>query len=57
MCEVQGVVLQGTKLGPWLFIIMINNLDIPGFELWKYDDDSTNIVNSKYHLSSRKLIQ
>ena len=26
---------------PWLFIIMINDLDIPGFELWKYVDDST----------------
>ena len=23
------------------FIIMINDLDIPGFELWKYVDDST----------------
>ena len=32
---------QGTKLGPWLFIIMINDLDIPGFDLWKYVDDST----------------
>ena len=31
----------GTKLGPWLFIIMINDLDIPGFELLKYVDDST----------------
>lgn len=32
---------QGTKLGPWFFIIMIKELDIPSFELWKYVDDST----------------
>ena len=32
---------QGTKLGPWLFFIMFNNVKIPNFELWKYVDDST----------------
>ena len=32
---------QGTKLGPWLFIIMINELDVPGTDLWKYVDDTT----------------
>ena len=32
---------QGTKLGPWLFIIMINELDIPDNKLWKYVDDTT----------------
>ena len=32
---------QGTKLGPWLFAIMINDLDIPGSDLWKYVDDTT----------------
>ena len=32
---------QGTKLGPWLFVVMIDDLDIPGAELWKYVDDTT----------------
>lgn len=32
---------QGTKLGPWLFTIMINDLIIPGTDMWKYVDDST----------------
>ena len=32
---------QGTKLGPWRFIVMIDELDNPGIELWKYVDDST----------------
>ena len=33
---------QGTKLGPWLFLTMINDLDVMGnTNLWKYVDDST----------------
>ena len=34
-------VSQGTKLGPWLFIIIINELDVPGTDIWKYVDDTT----------------
>ena len=30
----------GTKLGPWLFLIMINDLDAPG-DLWECVDDTT----------------
>ena len=32
---------QGTKLGPWLFIIMINELDVLDTDLWKHVDDTT----------------
>ena len=32
---------QGTKLGPWLFAIMINNLDVTDANLWKFVDDTT----------------
>ena len=32
---------QGTKLGPWLFLLMINDLRIPGVLTWKYVDDTT----------------
>ena len=38
---------QGTKLGPWLFLIMINDLDINNASLWKFVDDTTTseVVN------------
>ena len=32
---------QGTKLGPWLFLIMINDLSVADATLWKYVDDTT----------------
>ena len=32
---------QGTKLGPWLFLIMINDLSVANTNIWKYVDDTT----------------
>ena len=34
---------QGTRLGPWLFLVMINDLKLPGesFSMWKFADDTT----------------
>ena len=32
---------QGTKLGPWLFILMIDDMNTSNTELWKYVDDTT----------------
>jgi hypothetical protein len=32
---------QGTKLGPWLFVVMVNDLDIPTSKLWRYVDDTS----------------
>ena len=32
---------QGTKLGQWLFIFMIDDINTSNTELWKYVDDTT----------------
>ena len=32
---------QGTKLGPWLYLIMINSLGVADADQWKYVDDTT----------------
>ena len=32
---------QGTKLGPWSFLIMVNDLSVANTNIWKYVDDTT----------------
>ena len=48
-------VTQGTKLGPWLFTNMINDLSIVGVSLWKYVDDTT--FSETVHLNHNSKIQ
>ena len=36
---------QGTKLGPWLFLIMIISLNVDNVDLWKCVDDSSLAEN------------
>ena len=31
--------LKTPKVGPWLLIIIINELDVPAADLWKYLDN------------------
>lgn len=42
--NVPARVPQETKLGPWLFILTIDDINRSNMELWKYVDDTTIAV-------------
>ena len=42
--DVPAGVPQGTKLGPWLFFLMTNNLKVSDESSWKYVDDTCTSV-------------
>jgi hypothetical protein len=39
--DIPAGVPQGPKLGPWLFVLMIDDIEVTDTELWKYVDDTT----------------
>ena len=51
--DVPAGVPQGTKLGPWLFALMVDDIDVINTELWKYVDDTTIAENVAKNQASR----
>ena len=47
---------KGTKLGPWLFVLMINDLDTNA-QQWKYVDDTTVSKESHVQAIANRVIE
>ena len=53
MGNVPADVPQETKMGPWLFVIMVKDLNVTNADLWKYVDDTTIFESIPKRNSSR----
>ena len=49
---------QGTKLGPWLFLITINDLTVSHASIWKYIDDTTTseVIEKGHHSEAQGIV-
>ena len=49
---------EGTKLGPWLFVLIINDLDVNTPHLWKFVDDTTasEVVLKGYTSNAQSIV-
>ena len=54
--EIRAGVPQGTKLGPWLYVLIINDLTTSLSNPWKFVDDTTILeIVKKYQRSTIQL--
>ena len=46
---------QGTRIGPWLFVVMIHDLQLSdeSFHIWKFADDTTVSAGDRTAIMSK----